>query len=200
MTTIVIPMAGQSSRFYNAGYTVPKYKLRIDNKSVFYYALKGFNSFKEHFFLIIGIKNILDENFVIKEMLKLGFDNYEIVLLDHPTNGQAETVVKGIEACGNKINDIMIFNIDTFRKDINFPVEFDIGECYGYLETFIGTGMNWSNILPKDHGSHEVRMTAEKQGISEYCCTGLYYFKDFSLLSESYYSWLKNNCENNEIY
>ncbi|EDV5772021.1 capsular biosynthesis protein, partial [Salmonella enterica subsp. diarizonae] len=30
MTTIVIPMAGQSSRFYNAGYTVPKYKLRID--------------------------------------------------------------------------------------------------------------------------------------------------------------------------
>ncbi|EGD6058824.1 capsular biosynthesis protein, partial [Escherichia coli] len=48
MTTIVIPMAGQSSRFYKAGYDVPKYKLKINNKSVFFHSLRSFLKFKDH--------------------------------------------------------------------------------------------------------------------------------------------------------
>ena len=43
---IIIPMAGESSRFFNAGYTVPKYMLPLGSETVFDKAIK---SFKDYF-------------------------------------------------------------------------------------------------------------------------------------------------------
>jgi len=48
-------------------------------------------------------------------------------------------------------------------------------EVDGYLETFIGSGKNWSNVVPVDD-TDRVALTAEKEELSEYCCTGLYYW------------------------
>ncbi|HCQ2636103.1 TPA: capsular biosynthesis protein, partial [Escherichia coli] len=200
MTTIVIPMAGQSSRFYKAGYDVPKYKLKINNKSVFFHSLRSFLKFKDHFFLIIGIKGILDEKFVQYEMAELGINDFEIVLLEQQTNGQAETVVKGVKNCKRDISDILIFNIDTFRREINLPDNFSLKDCSGYLETFLGSGENWSNIMPESDVPNQVKMTAEKQNISEYCCTGLYYFGDYKLLNIAYNNWLENEDTTKEVY
>ena len=42
MAIIVLPMAGASSRFYNAGYTVPKYMLPLGNETVFDKSVKSF--------------------------------------------------------------------------------------------------------------------------------------------------------------
>ena len=39
---IVIPMAGLSSRFFKAGFEVPKYQLKINDSYVFDLALKSF--------------------------------------------------------------------------------------------------------------------------------------------------------------
>lgn len=55
--------------------------------------------------------------------------------------------------------------------------EFDLNEIDGYLETFVGSGANWSNILPDNEALQTVKLTAEKQEISQYCCTGLYYWR-----------------------
>ena len=38
---IIIPMAGESSRFFNAGYTVPKYMLPLGSETVFDKAIKS---------------------------------------------------------------------------------------------------------------------------------------------------------------
>ncbi|EIX5982495.1 capsular biosynthesis protein, partial [Escherichia coli] len=114
--------------------------------------------------------------FVQYEMAELGINDFEIVLLEQQTNGQAETVVKGVKNCKRDISDILIFNIDTFRREINLPDNFSLKDCSGYLETFLGSGENWSNIMPESDVPNQVKMTAEKQNISEYCCTGLYYF------------------------
>lgn len=201
MTTIVIPMAGKSSRFYNAGYTIPKYKLKIDGKSVFYHSLKGFHKFNKSYFLLIGVEGTLDINFVEAELASLGIDSYDVVLLDKMTNGQAETVFNGLQKVNKKIkDDILIFNIDTFRKEIALPDFIDLNKCSGYLETFIGSGNNWSNVLPSTDESHVVSLTAEKQSISEYCCTGLYYFSHVDYFYESYLDWIKNNMGDNEVY
>ena len=116
---------------------------------------------------------------------ELGIRRYTIILLDSETRGQAETVYLGLLKSNiDKHAPITIFNIDTFRPGFKYPIEFDVSEIDGYLETFIGGGENWSNIKPVDDKSNKVLLTAEKRQISKYCCTGLYYWKEAIMFIE----------------
>lgn len=173
---IVLPMAGLSSRFSKAGYTKPKYMLEAFNKPLFDYALE---SFKEQFdtepFLFI-CRELQDTPAFVKQRCKLlGIKDFEIAVLDQPTDGQAETVALGLVMSKRSDEPITIFNIDTFRSNFKFP-DF-IADCDGYLEVFEGEGSNWSYAKPRGDGSNQVIETAEKNPISNLCSTGLYYFK-----------------------
>ena len=129
-------MAGLSSRFFNAGFDKPKYMLDLGGVSVFSKAVLSFEHyFNEEKFVFI-IRNIYNTSrFVINEITKLGIEHYKIITLDHETNGQAETVFLATQKLESD-EPIIIFNIDTFRKNYRKP-EF-IGECDGYLEVFSG--------------------------------------------------------------
>ena len=188
---IVIPMAGLSSRFKKAGYDLPKYMLRAHGKTLFNYSVSSFEKcFAEHSFLFIALDIFNTREFINKECQDLGIEDYQIVILDAPTKGQAETVYRGLQQGKiDKNKSITIFNIDTFRPNFKFPKEFDIQKVDGYLETFIGSGTNWSNVVPADERLQSVKLTAEKQELSEYCCTGLYYWRfceDFCRIFENY--------------
>ena len=50
----------------------------------------------------------------------MGILNYEVVSLNAPTRGQAETVFLGLQKVNNK-NELTIFNIDTLRSNFKFP-------------------------------------------------------------------------------
>lgn len=179
---IVIPMAGMSSRFKRAGYLLPKFMLKINEKSVFSLAIESFKNFfdNEHFlFIAYDEFSVLD--FINRECSNLGLKSYEVVLLKNHTKGQAETVYFGLQRMTRKTDDhILVFNIDTFRPNFCWPNDFNIKEISGYLETFIGEGANWSNVLPIE-GTNRVKLTAEKKQISKYCCTGVYYWRSVSL-------------------
>ena len=97
-------------------------------------------------------------------------------MLDAPTRGQAETVIKGVEGASvNSDEQILIFNIDTFRPGFVFPKEMPSWD--GYLEVFEGNGANWSYAKTESETSTRVVETAEKKEISTHCSTGIYYFK-----------------------
>lgn len=186
-------MAGVSSRFKKAGYDLPKYMLEGKGKTLFEHSVESFkNYFDTQLFLFVALSVYDTEHFIEDKCQKMGVKNYKIVILDQPTRGQAETVYLGLKGMEIKQDtNITIFNIDTFRSDFVYPENFDIEVVDGYLETFIGTGKNWSNVLPESAGSSSVIKTAEKQEISEYCCTGLYYWKSalkFMSLYENYQS------------
>lgn len=185
---IVIPMAGLSSRFAKAGYAKPKFMLEAHGKTLFFHSLNSFNAYFEtesFLFIALGSKEV--KLFIDIECQKLGVSNYTVILLDEPTSGQAETVYQGlVKANVDEREPILIFNIDTFRPNYRFPDNFEISEIDGYLETFIGEGKNWSNILPAAGSEFKVKLTAEKQEISEFCCTGLYYFSKSSLFKDAY--------------
>lgn len=184
--TIVIPMAGLSKRFIDAGFTLPKYMLYVGTQSVFNITV---SSFKKYFaskkFLFI-IRNIFDtKNFIENECRLIGIKKYEIIILDSPTKGQADTVYQGVTSSKVPDNESMlIFNIDTIRHDYSFPEE--LIDCDGYLEVFKGTGANWSYAEPADEMSTLVKRTAEKVEISNLCSTGLYYFKKKSDFCQAY--------------
>jgi hypothetical protein len=175
-------MAGLSSRFKKAGYTKPKFMLEAHGKTLFSHAVNSFSRyFDSERFLFIAQNFDNTKDFVESELKLLGVKNFEVVILPEPTRGQAETVYLGVQQSGMSADTpLTIFNIDTFRPGFQFPSEFDLGSVDGYLETFIGSGKNWSNILPKTSGNNMVELTAEKQEISEYCCTGLYHWKSAS--------------------
>ncbi len=94
---IVIPMAGQSRRFTEAGYTVPKYMLPLHGRSVFAHAVASFDRyFHSHPFLFIARDVAGTADFIATECRNLGIADVRVALLEHPTAGQAETVERGI--------------------------------------------------------------------------------------------------------
>ena len=177
-------MVGLSSRFFKAGYTVPKYQLLIDEISVFFRVVDSFRAyFETDKFLFLCRPEYLTEAFVHNELERLGLLKYEIKIFDNETRGQAETVYLGTKDIELE-EQVYIFNIDTFRPGFLKPDI--ISSCDGYLEVFDGEGDHWSFVLPGKN--YEVQRTTEKERISNLCSDGLYYFRslqDFRLAFEA---------------
>ena len=175
----VIPMAGLSSRFFKAGYEVPKYQLSIADAIVFDLAIKSFERyFATDLFLLI-VRDVYDTpRFVAERLERLGVQNVIIHTLDGETAGQAETVALGLQNDNiDSQEPIYIFNIDTFRYGFDKPEWVDTVD--GYLEVFEGEGDHWSFIAVDDRD--KVIKTTEKERISNLCSDGLYYFKSKDL-------------------
>jgi len=173
---IVIPMAGQSRRFREAGYERPKYELPLQGESLFACCLRSFERyFSSERFLFVARAGCNADAFVAAECERLGILDRRIVMLDAPTRGQAETVLLGLREAGCPANDaLLIFNIDTIRPGYAFPAE--AAHSDGYLEVVHAPGEHWSFVRPAASFTRRVAETAEKRRISALCCTGLYYF------------------------
>lgn len=202
---IIIPMAGLSKRFTLAGYKVPKYMLEAKGKSLFRHSVESFSHyFDEIPFLFIARDVNETHSFIVQECQKMGISNYNIVILNEPTKGQAETVMLGVQFANLSPEEpLTIFNIDTFRPNFIFPQELDLIKIDGYLEVFIGSGKNWSYVKPISFDSNRVIATAEKQEISQLCCTGLYHFSKLKQFEMAFYDYCKMSQESwqgNELY
>lgn len=172
---IVIPMAGASRRFAEAGYAAPKHMLPLHGRSVFAHAVGSFEAeFARTPFLIIARSEAA--GFVRAECDALGIAEVTLALLDQPTAGQAETVELGLDQAGvGPETALTIFNIDTFRPGFAFPGG-ALAAMDGWLEVFRGEGANWSYVRPAPGPEPLALETAEKRPISDLCCTGLYHF------------------------
>lgn len=187
---IIIPMCGQSSRFFKAGYTLPKYMLKLNELTIFEWSLLSFKDyFNKQEIVIICNSNI---EFIKEKLQNLKISKYKIINLNHKTNGQATTVYEGLNQIKNE-NNIWIFNIDS--KLLNFKIPSWINNCDGYLEVFNDdTSDNWSFISVNNE---KVINVTEKERISNLCSNGLYYFKSTELFKKYY---LKSKKVNNEYY
>lgn len=169
---IVIPMMGKSSRFFSAGYNVPKYMLPIGRGTVFTYAL---SSFRDYFyntsFLFLVRPDFNTKEFVEAQVEGLGILDYKIIVLLNETSGQADTVMQGVKDYTDD-TPLIIFNIDSIRHDFVVPEKNDFGDCF--LEVFKGHGDSWSFVKLNEHGN--VIKTTEKIRISSLCSNGLYGF------------------------
>ena len=200
---IVIPMAGLSRRFAEAGYKIPKYMLEAGGKSLFWHSV---NSFKKYFdkasFMFI-YRDVQDTGkFVFSECRKLGIADMMTVCLENPTRGQAETVVAGLRTyCISDATELLIFNIDTIRKEFDME-EVGLGpNVDGYIEVFEESGENWSFVRPVQKSRDRVAETAEKRRISNLCSTGLYYFRRAGDLIQAFDEEAKeHSIQANEFY
>src|SRR5699024_4401249 len=175
-------MAGRSSRFFEAGFTKPKFQLELWGRPILDWVLLGF---KQYFitdeFLFIALDEYDNIDFIHNRCEVLGVRNYEIVVLADVTSGQATTVFEGIQNV-RLDEELFIFNADSFK--INFVKAEYTHDSAGGLDVFLGEGTHWSFIEPGPMNT--VVRTTEKVRISPYCSDGLYYFRTRELFELGY--------------
>src|SRR5881392_2921422 len=127
---IVIPMAGQSRRFYEAGFTRPKYELPVRGESLFACCTRSFEHyFKTERFVFVFRRDFEAAAFIEAECARLGIADYIAVGLAEPTRGQAESVLLGLEGADYSGSEsLLIFNIDTIRPHYVFPAVADCAD------------------------------------------------------------------------
>ena len=172
---IVITMAGRGSRFYDAGYKVPKYEIMAHERSLFYWSMLSLKNFLTPDSRVIFV--CLDENkssdFVLRQTKALGLTDVHIVELKELTDGQATSAYLSSELW-NPEWPLLIYNIDTYVKPhaLN-PADIRPGSD-GWVPCFRVPGEHWSFVkLGSDGWAVDL---AEKQRISDYASIGLYWF------------------------
>jgi hypothetical protein len=197
----VFPMLGRSSRFFNAGYTLPKYKLPLgeEGQIVFDHVLGSFQRyFDTDLFVLLCRADTHDRTFLIDRMHALGVRRFEVIEHAGETGGQAESVELSL-AHAPEEDELFIFNIDTILY--NFEKDAVTGGLAGYLEVFRGEGTHWSFVEPNpDRSGHAVRVV-EKDRISDLCSNGLYYFASVRTFANALNAYrLKHQGVTGELY
>jgi dTDP-glucose pyrophosphorylase len=173
--TIVITMAGRGSRFYQAGYTVPKYEIEVHGHSLFHWSMLSLKHFIAPDSRLVFV--CLAENdsaaYVRGQCAALGIADVHIHELAELTDGQATSayVSRGLWRAGEPL---LIYNIDTYvEPDSLRPQDIPAG-ADGWIPCFQVPGEHWSFVkLGADGWATEV---AEKRRISDYASIGLYWF------------------------
>lgn len=194
---IVIPMLGKSSRFFSAGYPIPKYQLPLGNETVFAKSVRSFESYFQKVPFLFLVRSDFDAiSFVSQEARRIGLKDFRIIEFAIETRGQAESVEMGVRDYANDV-PLLIFNIDTIRHEFKMPELSLVGD--GFLEVFEAAGDGWSFIEPGRE--NRVIRTTEKQRISNLCSNGLYYFSKIGLYRDAYQQSLSSGITvNGEIY
>lgn len=198
---VVITMGGIGSRFRKAGYDVPKYMIEANGKTLFEWSMISLNGYKQSInkviFIVMKDNDVNVKNFIEEKCEKLKIENYNIILIDYLTDGQATTAMLGAEYW-NENHGLLIYNIDTYVEAGEMRAEEIKGD--GFIPCFKGEGNHWSFVnVDKNYKALEIK---EKERISDNCTLGAYYFKTCKLYMDLYkeYYAKEENLINGEKY
>lgn len=172
---IVITMAGRGSRFYEAGYTMPKYEIMAHGHSLFHWSMRSLKNFVTPGSRLIYV--CLAENhsadYVYGQCRILGLKDVHIVELDQVTDGQATSAYMS-RALWQPNASLLIYNIDTYvNPNVLQPAQIRQGSD-GWIPCFGAAGDHWSFVkIGEDGWATDV---TEKQRISDHASIGLYWF------------------------
>jgi HAD superfamily hydrolase (TIGR01509 family) len=168
---VLIPMAGEGSRFAKAGFTFPKPLIEVNGKPMIQVVIENLNIDANFIFLV---RKEHDDKFNITSMLKAIVPDCKVVLVDKLTEGAACTTLLAKELIDND-NSLLIANSDQF-------LEWESCEFYHSVNTSVdGSILTFENYHPKwsyaklDEDGNVLHV-AEKEVISNKATVGIYYF------------------------
>lgn len=176
---IIITMAGESNRFKEAGYNEKKYKLMVQDNTIFYWSMKSLEQFFDCPFVFVTLLEDGANNFIHEECAKLGIGDYMIQQIPNKTDGQASTVALALK---HVKSDFIVYNIDTY-VDPKF-LSPDMIRGAGWVPCFNGDGDKWS-FVEIDKKNIAIRVK-EKERISDNATIGLYYFESRKSFNHAY--------------
>jgi NDP-sugar pyrophosphorylase family protein len=181
---VVITMAGNGERFRKAGYALPKFKIEVRGHTLFHWAVRSLRAWIEagSEFIFAARREHAPDAFIAREAESLGIGRYEIVRLDHPTDGQATTALIAGRHLSRRDAPVVIYNIDTYVEPEALSPSAARGD--GWIPCFPGKGDAWSFARADEGG--RVQEVAEKRRIAPHASIGLYWFRSFDLYSDCY--------------
>lgn len=171
---ILIPMAGNGSRFINEGYDTPKPLIDVLGKPMVEWVLDDFKNIENKKFIFICRKEHQDRH-SIKDVLESLAPGCEIVFVDHLTQGAACTTLLASESINNN-KALIIVNADQYVEwdECEF-MRFASDDLDAAILTFESESAKYSYVRLSEQGF--VTEVAEKKVISNEATGGVYFWK-----------------------
>lgn len=196
---ILIPMAGEGSRFAKEGYTFPKPLIDVDGKPMIQRVVENLDFDATYIFLVR--KEHLDRYAGLKSTLdRITNGKFNIVEVDSLTEGAACTTLLAKDLINND-EELLIANSDQIVEYSleNFKLLKSLTNVDGILFTFNALHPKWSFVKVNSRGI--ITELQEKNPISNIATCGIYWYKkgsDYVKYAEQMIG--KNIRVNNEFY
>ena len=193
---VLITLAGQSKRFYNAGYKKPKFLLPIGNSTGISEIVKKFDD-NDTFHFVLTEEQIAENDNLISYINNLGKNIHINVIKSHNLGPVYSAIqVKSIKNESSIIISYCDFLIDWDYKKFK-------REIYGYdgaIVSFKGfhpssfTGTLYCYLKIKNKLVTELRekKSFTKKPSEEFASTGIYYFNNFGIFKKNGYRALED--------
>ena len=170
---VLIPMAGEGSRFATAGYTFPKPLIDVQGKPMIQVVVENLNMDANFIFVV---RKEHREKYNLDSLLKLITPGCQIVETDGLTEGAACTALLAKDFIDNDA-PLFFANSDQFVEwDSNeFMYKMNETNADGGIVSFTATHPKWSFAKTDENGL--VTEVAEKNPISDIATVGYYFWK-----------------------
>jgi len=196
---VLIPMAGEGSRFSQQGYQFPKPLIDVNGKPMIQQVVENLNYDAKYIFLVRA-EHLKKFDGMRSTLRQIAGENSEIIVVDVLTEGAACTALLAKDLINND-DDLLIANSDQIMEYEAKNFNFLRNHCDidGSIFTFNAVHPKWSFVRVNEDGF--IVEVAEKNPISNIATCGVYWFKcgsDFVNAAERMIS--KNLRVNNEFY
>lgn len=172
---ILIPMAGEGSRFAKEGYQFPKPLIDVNGKPMIQRVVENLDFNARYIFLVR--KKHLEKYSGLENTLRLVTNNKtEIVIVDELTEGAACTCLLAKDLINND-SELLIANSDQiieYEKE-NFEYIKNLTNVDGMVYSFNAVHPKWS--FAKINSRGYITEIAEKKPISNIATCGIYWFR-----------------------
>ena len=200
MINIVIPMAGQGSRFSQAGYKKPKPFIDVDGKPMIVRVLENLD-YPDARYILIARKEHMEKEKELVEQIEKEF-NAIVIPIDKLTEGTACTVLYARKYINNN-EPLLIANSDQI---VDMDIADFIDDCSdnkldGSILTFVDEFKDPKWSFAKIDKNNLVTKVKEKVVISEYATVGIYLFsKGEYFVNSTIDMIIENERVNGEFY
>lgn len=196
-TNVLIPMAGEGSRFRSVGYDMPKPLIKVNDKSMIELVIDNIG-LDAHYIFVARKED--EDRHNISGHLSLMCKDFTLILQEGKLDGAAKSALLAKDYIDND-SPLIIANSDQYvvwnsKRTIK---EFIRSGVDGGILTFFATDSKWSFVKQNKFGF--VGAVAEKNAISDEATCGIYYWKtgaDFIKYTNQMIS--SGNKTNNEFY
>lgn len=197
--TVVMPMAGRGRRFIDQGIAVPKPLIKLAGHPIVEWIVKTLDIPDARFVFIVRKEHV--ESHGIDQLLKRLVPGADILVIDQVTEGSVCTVLLAHDFINNN-SELIIKDCDQIINwNSRIFLEFvKRRQADGAIVTIPTQNPGFSYVrLGSDY--MRIEETREKQVISMFGCSGLYYFtKGVEFVKYASLMIAKNIRVNNEFY
>jgi len=172
---VLIPMAGEGSRFVKEGYTFPKPLVDVNGKPMIQVVVENLDFDCEYIFLVRK-SHVEKYGGLIDTLDRITNGNFKYITVDGLTEGAACTALLAEELIDTD-EDLLIANSDQSveYEPQNFTMLKNQTDCDAMVYTFNAVHPKWSFVKTNSRGF--ITEVAEKRPISNIATCGIYWYR-----------------------